>query len=215
MTMRRFIRFTQDPTALEKMLRLFQSFAHLFSVNNLSSPANVPWNIMQQQFSLGRRYLRFFRFTESFAQAYDSYSDLNGVEALLVSGKWSFYGLYLACESLCLLDAMQVWVTGWAKWVMAEGYKFWLFSLVCSIFWEVGKIWKFLETKSSGNGQKQKPSQVTTKYLDVIIRIVIDSLDLVTPGMVLGWLPLNANVLGLTAAMSTLLSLILIWNHID
>ncbi|CAD6506156.1 BgTH12-07086 [Blumeria graminis f. sp. triticale] len=215
MTMRRFIRFTQDPIALEKMLRLFQSFAHLFSVNNLLSPANVPWHIMQQQFSLGRRYLRFFRFTESFAQAYDSYFNLNGVEAALVSGKWSFYGLYLACESLCLLDAMQIWETVWAKWVIVEGYKFWSFSLVCSISWGVRKLWKFLETRSSGTGKKQKPSQVKTKILAVSIRIVIDGLDLVTPGMVLGWLPLSANILGLTAAMSTILSLILIWNHID
>jgi hypothetical protein len=53
---------------------------------------------------IGRRYIRFFKFLDSFSKAYDAFSSIDGMRALLMVGKWGCMGIYLGCESLTIVS---------------------------------------------------------------------------------------------------------------
>lgn len=60
----------------------------------IQDPANPP----------GRRYLRFFRFIDTFFKARDCILTTSGLDLLLGAGKWGFLGSYLFLESLTIVS---------------------------------------------------------------------------------------------------------------
>ncbi|KAG4443826.1 hypothetical protein IFR05_000726 [Cadophora sp. M221] len=227
-----FIRFTSDATALEKILRLFQSLCQILAAYAISLEDSTTWLQLRGQFALGRRYFRFFRFLECFSKAYDCFRDVDGVRGVLAVCKWSCLGGYMFLESVTIFDAMGYWPTPLAKTCLLEGNKFWFYSLVCSILWGMlqfvdvaneryvlkGQIDEKDENESSSEMEEKARHQFELKRksrMDAIkAKLVIDGLDLLTPGFVTGWIRTSASAVGFSSALSTVLSLREIWDRL-
>ncbi|KAK0124324.1 hypothetical protein ONS95_009294 [Cadophora gregata] len=227
------IRFTSDATALEKILRLFQSICQIFAANATSLENATTWLHLRAQFALGRRYFRFFRFLECFSRAYDCFRTVDGVRGVFAVGKWSCLGSYMFLESVTILDAMGYWATPLAGNCLLEGNKFWFYSLVCSI------LWGLLQYMDASNERYQvaskKMDEATgsaalsdveakdirdfevkrkVKMDGVKTKMVIDGFDLLSPGFVTGWIRTSASVVGFSSVVSTMLSSKEIWDRL-
>ncbi|KAH7419106.1 peroxisomal biogenesis factor 11 [Cadophora sp. MPI-SDFR-AT-0126] len=227
------IRFTKDTTALEKVLRLFQSVCQILAAYALSIESATRWLHLRAQFALGRRYFRFFRFLECFSKAYDCFYTIDGMRGVLALGKWSCLGAYLFLESVTILDAMGYWPTPLASTCLFEGNKFWFYSLVCSILWG---LLQYVDIRSEGSEVASKkagenPGAETSSDLErkgrqafdlnqkakmdsIKTKLVIDVFDLLSPGFVTGWIKTSASVVGFSSVVSTVLSLKEIWDRL-
>ncbi|KAL2075792.1 hypothetical protein VTL71DRAFT_735 [Oculimacula yallundae] len=228
------IRFTNDATALEKILRLFQSFCQILAAYSLSLEDAAPWLYLRAQFALGRRYFRFFRFLDCFSKAYDSFHSVDSVRGVLLVGKWSFLGGYMFLESVTILDAMGYWVTPLARTCILEGNRFWFYSLICSILWGLlqlvdvmtekedpkvtdtnnEKEEKNSSTELTAKARKQSDMKRNSEISAIKTKLVIDGLDLLSPGSVTGWINTSAAVVGFSSVVSTLLSSKEIWDRL-
>ena len=109
--------------ALERILRLLQALSQVLVAYSLSIEDAKVWLHLRKQFALGtkpllsrksslsadnfvlgRRYFRFFKFLECFSKAWSYLYESTGIDALLGTGKWSCQGIYLACESLTIVS---------------------------------------------------------------------------------------------------------------
>lgn len=114
---------------------------------------------------------------------------------------------------------MNVWPVPWNTPVLTEANKFWFYAISLSI---LGAVWELLfgtaqETKAQPNGsakksgpEKENPQkQVASSTL--LKGIVINSCDLVLPGIFLGWIPVDDLQVGSAMIVSTLLASQGIW----
>ncbi|KAI1079876.1 peroxisomal biogenesis factor 11 [Whalleya microplaca] len=168
-TFEQFVRFSTDSVGLERTLRLFQALAqilssfslpfslllYLLSITSTTSPPPSPATIytilsaLRQRLALARRFLRLFRFLESFDAAQKLYTSLSTTSSGKEKGwarkaQWldvgarSFNGMYLLLEAATIVDALQIeglalWTPGWERAVSTEAQRFWLFALVCGV----------------------------------------------------------------------------------
>ncbi|KAH6723997.1 peroxisomal biogenesis factor 11 [Leptodontidium sp. 2 PMI_412] len=219
-----FIRFTSDATALEKILRLFQSLCQILAAYAISLEDAATWLQLRTQFALGRRYFRFFRFLECFSKAYDCFHGVDGVRGVLAVCKWSCLGGYMFLESVTILDAMGYWPTALAKTCLLEGNKFWFYSLVCSIIWGLLQLVDVSSERYVDEDESSSETEVKARHqfelkrkrrMDAIkTRLVIDGFDLLTPGFVTGWIRTSISVVGFSSVVSTVLSLREIWDRL-
>ncbi|KAI0009157.1 peroxisomal biogenesis factor 11 [Xylariaceae sp. FL0662B] len=165
-TFEQFVRFSTDSVGLERTFRLFQSLAqilssfslpfslllYLLSTSQTTSPPPSPavlhgiLGALRQRLALARRYLRLFRFLESFGAAQKLYASLSSSSHSSSPSAWadwldvgarSFNGMYLLLEASTIVDALQVdglavWGPEWEPRVGVEAQRFWLFALVCA-----------------------------------------------------------------------------------
>ncbi|RYP89907.1 hypothetical protein DL770_004000 [Monosporascus sp. CRB-9-2] len=187
-TFDQFVRFTTDSVGLERTLRLFQAVAQILSSYTLPfnllihiltlstekppSPAStrVILLALRQRFALARRFLRLFRFLESFSTAQKLYLSAassaaegpGGSKALRRLGDpgidaevWldifgrTFNGMYLLLEASTIVDALEidglaVWAPQTGRRVSVEAQRFWLFALVCGLLAGLARIVKVL-----------------------------------------------------------------------
>ncbi|CZS95951.1 uncharacterized protein RAG0_05424 [Rhynchosporium agropyri] len=129
---------------------------------------------------------------------------------------------------------MVYWPTPLARTCMLEGNKFWFYSLICSI---LGGLLQFVDVAARTHdvkgmdGDEQKSGNESSseregkdkqsldldrgKKMDTIKRkLVIDGLDLLSPGFVTGWISTSASVVGFSSVLSTLLSSKEIWDRL-
>ncbi|KAI0388868.1 hypothetical protein F5Y17DRAFT_172023 [Xylariaceae sp. FL0594] len=125
-----------------------------FELKNVN-PNRVTANtvLLTKNIALARRYIRVFRFLESFSSAYQSFSSLlsspdptptqkkkpsrlarTRVEIHLDILSKTFNGLYLLFEASTLVDAtgIPVWGTATERVLSVEAQRFWFASLLCS-----------------------------------------------------------------------------------
>lgn len=125
---------------------------------------------------------------------------------------------------------MGVWQTDWAKKCSVEANKFWFYALVFSMLWGLVQLsaWNRVlsDTLSSQKGKEKSDSssdeviaaqakeEAALKYQRAGLRrrLVVDGLDLLIPGHVVGWLPTSAAITGFAGAVSTVLSMKDIWD---
>ncbi|RYP10597.1 hypothetical protein DL764_000567 [Monosporascus ibericus] len=183
-----FVRFTTDSVGLERTLRLFQAVTQILSAYTLPfnllihlltlstekphSPASTHAILLalRQRFALARRFLRLFRFLESFSAAQKLYVSIAstaaegpgdskaprrlgdpGVDAevwLDIFGR-TFNGMYLLLEASTIVDALEidglaVWAPQTGRRVSVEAQRFWLFALVCGLLAGLARIVKVL-----------------------------------------------------------------------
>ncbi|RYO85813.1 hypothetical protein DL766_003769 [Monosporascus sp. MC13-8B] len=187
-TFEQFVRFTTDSVGLERTLRLFQAVAqilssytlpfnlliHLFTLSTEKPPSPASTHVillaLRQRFALARRFLRLFRFLESFSAAQKLYLSAasaaaegpgdskaqrrvgdTGIDAevwLDIFGR-TFNGMYLLLEASTIVEALEI--DGLAVWapetggrVSIEAQRFWLFALVCGVLAGLARIIKVL-----------------------------------------------------------------------
>ncbi|KAG4420222.1 hypothetical protein IFR04_006600 [Cadophora malorum] len=122
------------------MLRFLQSCSQVVAAHSLPVAA-APWLRARSQLALGRRYLRFLKFIDAFALAFEAFSSQRGIVAALEFGKWSCMGMFLFLESCTILDAMGVYNTTWAAGLFVEAMKFWFYSLNLGILLALIELW--------------------------------------------------------------------------
>ncbi|KAH7313200.1 PEX11 domain-containing protein [Rhexocercosporidium sp. MPI-PUGE-AT-0058] len=225
-------RFVSNAAGLEKTLRLLQSFSQVVAANSLP-PAAAPWLQARTQFALGRRYLRFLKFIDAFALAFEAFSTYSGIIAVLEFGKWSCLGMFLLLESCTILDAMGVYLTGWAAGLFVEAMKFWFYSLSMGILLALVELWDLsgnipLESamrhgderedekvaEKTAQIQKSRAIERALKRRSAMKKMMIDGCDLFIPGSITGWLVISSSNVGMLCVLSTVLAGFDIWESI-
>lgn len=113
---------------------------------------------------------------------------------------------------------MDIFLISWYTPILLEAYKFWFYAICVAIARTVSDLFLGPVAPGTQNGStnekekekepspssSSKPSPSTTSLLN---RLVIDSLDLIIPGSLLGWIPVS----NWTVALAMLTSTILVW----
>ncbi|KAG9245588.1 peroxisomal biogenesis factor 11 [Calycina marina] len=209
MFIRKAIRFGTDAGGIEKILRLLQSVSQIIAFQSYNKRDVAFWMHLRKHFSLGRRYLRFFRFLDYFTKAIACLDAASGWEDIVLGVlKWTFLGLYMQLESLTILDAMGVWHAHWADAYMLHANKFWFYSLSLSIL--SGAIGLLRPNKK----RTGTPTETARNRSVLVRRLVVDVFDLVIPGSVTGWIATGPLFVGLSSVMSTTLSMQDVWERL-
>ncbi|KAH9208814.1 peroxisomal biogenesis factor 11 [Leptodontidium sp. 2 PMI_412] len=219
-------RFVGDAAGLEKTLRLLQSCSQVIAANSLPAAA-APWLQARSQLALGRRYLRFLKFTDAFALAFGAFSSHSGIVAVLEFGKWSCMGMFLLLESCTMLDVMGVYHASWAAGLFVEAMKFWFYSLSLGILLALMELWglsgkepvvstgsKEKVVEKAAQAQEARAMERTSKRRNAVKKMVIDGCDLFIPGSITGWLVISSSNVGLLCVVSTLLAGSDTWDRI-
>ncbi|KUJ21915.1 peroxin PEX11-1 [Mollisia scopiformis] len=230
MSLKQLIHFTNDAGALEKILRLLQSISQVLAVYPLTSEDAKTWLLLRRQFALGRRYIRFFRWMDCLSKTYVAFGEETGWVAVLGVGKWSCMGAFLFLESVTILDVMGVWETEWTKWCLVEANRFWFYALVFSLLWGIVQLFalnaigKEVELKEKGDDESSSDEAIEArrktelekkhKRAGITRRLVVDGLDLLIPGHVVGWIVTSAAVTGVAGSISTVLSMKDVWDKL-
>jgi hypothetical protein len=127
---------------------------------------------------------------------------------------------------------MGVWQTDRAKQCLIEANKFWFYALVFSMLWglmqlsalnrvlidtlSLQKDKEKLDSSSDEVMAAQAKEEAALRYQRAGLRrrLVVDGLDLLIPGHVVGWLPTSAAITGAAGAVSTVLSMKDIWDKL-
>ncbi|CAG8947485.1 unnamed protein product [Penicillium salamii] len=215
---RKFSRFVNTGSGLEKTLRLIQCVSQVVAALTESSALAVQLTTVKLQLALTRRYFRFFGFIDSFQRVSallggDGFSSVTG---LIDLAKWTCFGLYFVLEDLTILHAMGVYAVPWNDRVMDQANTFWLYALSFSV---AGSIWALLfsSTKQPAqadakNEKAQKVTPVQATAASTLVKgVMVDGCDLLIPLELLGWWPTGDVVIGSTMVLSTLLTAQDIW----
>lgn len=112
---------------------------------------------LNQRLGLARRFFRVFRFLESFNAAQKLYAKLSSASGQKAGARqpawvrlepWldisarTFNGMYLLLEASTVVDALQVpglsvWTAEQGHSITIEAQRFWLFSLVCGLLYNL------------------------------------------------------------------------------
>ncbi|RYP47974.1 hypothetical protein DL768_006071 [Monosporascus sp. mg162] len=187
-TFEQFVRFTTDSVGLERTLRFFQAVAqilssytlpfnlliHLLTLSTEKPPSPASTHVillaLRHRFALARRFLRLFRFLESFSAAQKLYVNAastaadsprgskaprrledRGIDTVVwldIFGR-TFNGMYLLLEASTIVDALEidglaVWAPQTGRRVSVEAQRFWLFALVCGLLAGLARVVKVL-----------------------------------------------------------------------
>jgi hypothetical protein len=221
---------TSHSTAgLEKTLRFLQGLSQIILAYTLSPTAAAPWFQARKQFALGippplllqksslitcpgRRYLRFFKFIDAFAQASKAFNSSTGIAAILDVGKWSCLGIYLFLESCTITAAMEIHPpststpTSWAPTLLLEANKFWLYALLFSL---ASSLLTLLSPSKPQRSTSISPTHPLAK------KILTDACDLLIPGSITGWAPTSPAIVGAAMVVSTALGSEEIWRRVQ
>lgn len=142
----------------------------------------------------------------------------------------TFNGMYLLLDAPAIvselkIDGLQLWSPEWDRAVMIEAQRFWLFALACgalSSFLKMQRLRAARPTKAVERGSgAQKTKQNTTvttvnekieerlrtKKLHGFARsVVANSLDIILPGVVVGWIDASPGTVGLAMLVTTILT---------
>ncbi|KAI1380428.1 peroxisomal biogenesis factor 11 [Hypoxylon crocopeplum] len=139
-----------------------------------ASTTRITLKALNQRLGLARRYFRLFRFLDSFNAAQKIYSRLSSpesrrgpprpvwvqVEPWLDVFARTFNGMYLLLEASTIVDTLQVpglaiWTSEWNRSITVEGQRFWLFSLVCGLLYnllEMLNVLAYTSVPATGDG---------------------------------------------------------------
>ena len=129
---------------------------------------------------------------------------------------------------------MGYWPTPLASTCLLEGNKFWFYSLAISLFWG---LLQYVDARNEfykvvGKEIDEKPGFETSSDLETEARLVselkrtaelkklktklvIDGLDLFSPGFITGWIRTSPSVVGFSSVVSTVLSSKEIWDRLQ
>lgn len=129
------------------------------------------------------------------------------------------------------LDCMGVWETDFAKQMLIEANKFWFYAQIFAMLGGImqlsasnrvlsdtlSKLHKekersYVSSDKVIKAQKKAEAKLRDQRATLRRRLVVDGLDLLTPGRVVGWIPTPAATLGIATAISCLLAMKDIWD---
>lgn len=141
------------------------------------------------------------------------------------------------------IDGLRIWTPEWEGIITVEAQRFWLFALVCGVvggLLRMVDVWAYQpvpgtgegfskgvdEKKTKGNStvvagkekgvveKKDVLAEEVRKQLRVLQRDVLaNALDIVLPGVVVGWLHVGPGVVGLAMFTTTILTGMAVWER--
>ncbi|OIW32790.1 hypothetical protein CONLIGDRAFT_278152 [Coniochaeta ligniaria NRRL 30616] len=147
----------------------------------------------------------------------------------------TFNGMYLLLDAPAIVSELkiagfQLWSPEWDRVVMIEAQRFWLFALACGALSSFVKMQRLRAARPAkvvvdGSGAEKTRQNTTvatvnekeeaakieerarTKKLHGLARnVVANSLDIILPGVVLGWIDASPGTVGLAMLVTTILT---------
>ncbi|KAI1925903.1 hypothetical protein LOZ65_002715 [Ophidiomyces ophidiicola] len=162
-----FNNYINTALGIENILRLLQALSQILATQPTVDVLEVEhWRILGRQFSLGRRYFRYFQFLTYFRNAWDTFSGKHesvsrrGRAALSIEVcMLSSYGIYLLLEAFTILDALGAHSTEWSRMMLVEANKFWFYAILFSILsnvWQIICAQLTLDTSQLGGHEERR-----------------------------------------------------------
>ncbi|EXJ86130.1 hypothetical protein A1O1_06500 [Capronia coronata CBS 617.96] len=162
----------------------------------------------------------------------------DNVRILLSVLKWSFLGIYLFMEMFTITNALSITSYSWGPALQIEALKFWFYALAVSVVLGIYDLSLLASSSVSTRERKddspttrtpndeKKPTtqstnppssevQTSAKRRAVCKQIVIDGCDLLIPGAVVGWVPLDPVTVGMAGSISALLGASDVWARVN
>ncbi|KIW13098.1 hypothetical protein PV08_08285 [Exophiala spinifera] len=158
-------------------------------------------------------------------------SNQDAIRVTLMIAKFSLLGIFLFMEMFCIADAMHITHNSWAPGLQFESLKFWFYSLAVSIV--LGLYDLFMLDSSAAHAEPPAVSEKTKakvtvrtggkeastviehtpapqnqnahKRQAILKNIVADSCDLLIPGSIVGWIPIDPVPVGIAGTLSAIL----------
>ncbi|KAH8703132.1 peroxin PEX11-1 [Talaromyces proteolyticus] len=220
------------PLGIEKTLRLIQAICQVLASSIfISYIPNAVYAVgcatAKNQIALARRYLRFFKFIESFNAGYTAWqvpaaTGTDSVKKLLEVSKWTVLGVYFLMEDFTILDAMGVWVAPWAQDLFTESNKWWFYAISLSL---IGSTFSLFFPPSQSNSEADKTTKTenekkpvvkqTPDLTPLVKKIIVDGCDILLPGSFLGWIQATPTQVGVAMIVSTLVTSKDIWVKVN
>jgi hypothetical protein len=179
---------------------------------------------LRQRMNLARRFFRLFRFVETFHAAQKLYGGMAAnapLDAWLDVFARTFNGMYLLLDAPAIvselkIDGLQLWSPETDRAVMVEAQRFWLFALACGAMSsflkmqrlrrEAYKPKKTEKTEKTDKADKTVAAARTKQIYRHARGVAANSLDIVLPGVIVGWIDADPGTVGLAMLVTTLLT---------
>lgn len=150
-------------------------------------------------------------------------------------------GLYLLLDASLIVDALKidrfgVWTPEWERAITVEAQRFWLFALVSGVVsagLKMVDVWALQPTvavevmapeEKSELKEKEESEKLVEKkdaeaaavrkQIRVLQRdLVANALDIVLPGVVVGWIQATPGIVGLAMFTTTILTMQGVWER--
>jgi hypothetical protein len=135
---------------------------------------------------------------------------------------------------------MFVTTYSWAPWLQVEALKFWFYALAVSFCSGVVELYHLDQqtddaVPDNGDEKPNRPkrnvktrtaekeeeksqavsSAVQSQRRTIYRQMTIDACDLLIPGSVVGWIPLDPMVVGVTGSLSAVLGASQVWERVN
>ncbi|OGE55109.1 hypothetical protein PENARI_c005G10874 [Penicillium arizonense] len=138
-TLGRLLSFLATTAGRDKSLRTLQYFSRFYGWYlrraNYPQSAVDPINVIKKQFEITRKILRIGNFIEKFNAASSTLNKKGPIDPVLrylTTGHHLGYGVYLALDTLVLIDSIGVRKPAITKSLQRSGYRAWMAGLICS-----------------------------------------------------------------------------------
>ncbi|KAH8695226.1 peroxisomal biogenesis factor 11 [Talaromyces proteolyticus] len=195
--------FTNSTAGLDLGLRLLHALTLIGTGVDLDNATVMRCSVAAAQIGLARRYLRFFDFLGCFQNVHDilAAGSPTRTRTAMELAESSALGMYLVLEGTTMLHDMNVYLVSWYTPVLLEAYKFWFYAICIAIARTA------LDLLFGGESRNSSPSEPILSTASLLNQLVIDALNLIIPGSLLGWIPVSE----MGVALAMLVSTILVW----
>lgn len=233
----RTFRSLQALTQIIAALLVSSSFSVFLGLDQVHTLASL--SQLGAQLGLTRRFIRAFRFLDSFDRAYSlvgsSHNGLTAAAGLDVLSN-TFNGLYLLGETVTILDALKIdglapWGADLGTFLRIESQRCWFIALLCGALSgglhiiSIRKDIAALQTSDNGAEKDDKKAeeekrerQLKEVALNWAVRsylrkVVISLVDLILPGSIVGWIDARPLTVGVAMLTTSVLSGMDVWNQ--
>ncbi|KAK5053907.1 hypothetical protein LTR84_001869 [Exophiala bonariae] len=150
----------------------------------------------------------------------------SNIKILLTVSKLSLLGLYLFMEMFVITDVIGLTTYSWSGPLQLEALKVWFYSLAVSILLGLYELSTLpnssnsaLEakkaTKSAAASTPPGQDAVQAKRHAIYKQLIVDLSDIIVPGHVAGWFPVDTVTVGIAGSISGLLGAHSAWERVN
>ncbi|KEF55952.1 uncharacterized protein A1O9_07532 [Exophiala aquamarina CBS 119918] len=147
----------------------------------------------------------------------------DNLKVFLTVSKFSLLGMYLFMEMFVITDSIGLTSYPWSGSLQIEALKVWFYSLAVSILlglYELSILPSSSAPEAKGKAKSAPPAsppqdESQPKRRAIYKQLVIDMSDLIVPGHVAGWFPVDTVTVGVAGSISGLLGAHSAWERVN
>ncbi|KAJ5396362.1 uncharacterized protein N7487_010665 [Penicillium crustosum] len=217
-----FLRFVATTVGRDKILRTLQYFSRFYCwyLDRANQPhyAIRPFEVIIKQFEITRKILRVGSFVEKFNAASTVLRKKSPVDPVLryltVIGHLG-YGIYLALDTMTVMDAIGVRKMAAAKRMQKLAYRAWMAGLTCNALASIYSLWKLQQKGKTANRKEGKGAievrKIHRERFNTCAQLMATLCDLTIPIAKLEFANINDGVVGMTGTISSLIGIWFQW----